>query len=105
MSSKTLRAAYGASSTRQAIARAIRAEIENGEQIMLAEINASARVQRDGLFIPVTIGTGAPQLTAAGRALSKAREAREEAENEIRRRYDMPPLTGQAAWRVSREAR
>lgn len=101
MSSQTLRVAYNASSNRQAMARAIRAEIEGGESIMLEEVNANVRVQRDGLFIPGALGTGNAQLTRAGIALHKARKAREEAENEIRRRYNMPPLTGQAKWRAA----
>ena len=79
MSTKDLRAKYGGNS-RQALARAIRAEIPNGEAIMAREGNTYRRVcaaQRldDGLV----------------HTWNDVHVARVAAENEIRRRYGMRP--------------
>jgi aspartate/tyrosine/aromatic aminotransferase len=91
MASKELKAAYNASNTRQAIARAIRAEIEDGEEILDAESQATGRVAREGLFVP---RTGEPTLAAC--QLSNARNRRDESEAIIRERWGMPPAVGQS---------
>lgn len=105
MATKELRIAYNAPSTRQAIARAIRTEIEGGDQILQAEKEAHGRVNREGLFVTRVTEVGGKivkvkDLTPAAIQLQSAREHRVEAESIIRQRWGMPPATGQAKHRA-----
>lgn len=84
MATKELRAIYGGDS-RQAMARAIRAEIEDGEAIMAAEAQEHRRctaLARSGVN-PIA-------KDKASRAWQAAHARRVEAENAIRARYGMP---------------
>jgi len=91
MGTKELREKYNAASSRQAMARAIRAEAPDGDSILAAESQAHGRAARDGL---VAVLTGRP--TNAAHQLSNARKRRNDAEDDIRRRYNMPPRVGVA---------
>lgn len=75
MSTKDLRAKYGGNS-RQAMARAIRAEIPGGSELLAAEGRTFVRC------------TGA--TPPGDRLWHTHHSARVDAENEIRRRYDIP---------------
>lgn len=105
MATKELRTAYKAPSTRQAIARAIRSEIEGGQQILDAEKQATGRVSSEGLFMTeVTTVDGRAvkikSLTPAGEQLRAAQARRVEAESIVRQRWGMPPVIGQAKHRA-----
>lgn len=76
MSTRDLRAKYGGSS-RQAMARAIRAEIPGGADLLAAESAAFVRCR-------------SASKTAGARLWHAHHSARVDAENEIRRRYGIP---------------
>lgn len=81
---KALRAIYGGNS-RQAIARAIRAEIDGGESILAAEQRATMEMEHRRFS-----RHQAAQRAAATKRWMDAHSARVAAENVIREKYNMP---------------
>lgn len=89
MGTRQLRGVYGGNS-RQAMARAIRAEIEGGEEILAAEQNSQMRMDHLPNY------PGREQAASAARSWQSAHSRRVAAENQIRAKYGMP-LRGDSA--------
>jgi len=92
MATKELREKYGKSTAEQAVNAAIRAELPGGAALLDAlEIahKAAGRYQTGG-----TSRGDDPAAATVGRVLAALRAAKGAMEDEIRRRYDMPPREG-----------
>jgi hypothetical protein len=79
MGTKELREKYEASGTKQAINRAIRAELVGGDLVLDGMTRFRDLVRTGG-------------SNEAGEALEVLREIAAQMEAEIRRRYDLPPM-------------
>ncbi len=96
MSAKELREKYQAASAKKAIARAIRAEIAGGEDLLKELTAAFHRANHQGWWTEFSHRRVVPSNAAVAHEV--ARKKVEAVENEIRSRYGMPPTTNQAAW-------
>jgi hypothetical protein len=83
MGTRELRAIYGGTNSRQTIARAIRAEIEDGAAILEAESRALR-------WCDAVDPADKAQAAKAQAAWMRAHAARVNAENVVRRKHDIP---------------